>query len=113
MAPGSLVAVASGGTCDSVGTRHRSVFTPGARARSVACALGLWATSPDNRLVEFVELDGHPFWIGTQAHPELKSRPTRPAPLFRELVGAALRYAEERAPHLFPVEQPLPASAAG
>ncbi len=42
-------------------------------------------SSPDGRLVEFIELHGHPYWVGTQAHPELKSRPTRPAPLFREL----------------------------
>ncbi|MEI7925554.1 MAG: CTP synthase, partial [Chloroflexota bacterium] len=59
-------------------------------------------TSPDGRLVEFIELDGHPFWIGTQAHPEFKSRPNRPAPLFREFVGAAcdralLRLANEAA----------------
>ena len=47
-------------------------------------------TSPDNRLVVFIELPGHPFWVATQAHPEFKSRPDRPHPLFRELVGAAL-----------------------
>ncbi len=47
-------------------------------------------TSPDGRLVEFIELAGHPFWVGTQAHPEFKSRPDRPAPLFREFVAAAL-----------------------
>ena len=39
-------------------------------------------TSPDDRLVEFIELPGHPFWVGTQAHPEFKSRPDRPHPLF-------------------------------
>jgi CTP synthase len=57
--------------------------------------------SPDGRLVEFVELIGHPFWVGTQAHPEFKSRPDRPAPLFREFIGAALARAEGRNPHLF------------
>ena len=46
--------------------------------------------SPDGRLVEFIELDSHPFWVGTQAHPEFMSRPDRPAPLFRGLVEAAL-----------------------
>ena len=53
---------------------------------------GLWCsgTSPDNRLVEFIELPGHPFWVGTQAHPEFKSRPDRPHPLFREFVAASL-----------------------
>ena len=53
--------------------------------------------------MEFIELEGHPFWVGTQAHPEFKSRPNRPAQLFREFVGAALRRAEGRAPHLFDV----------
>ena len=56
--------------------------------------------SPDGRLVEFIELPSHPFWVGTQAHPEFKSRPNRPAPLFREFVGAALARAEGRNPHL-------------
>jgi CTP synthase len=51
-------------------------------------------------LVEFVELESHPFWVGTQAHPEFKSRPNRPAPLFREFVAAALRRAEGRNPQL-------------
>ena len=56
--------------------------------------------SPDGRLVEFIELDAHPFWVGTQAHPEFKSRPDRPAPLFRGLVGAALVRSEGRNPKL-------------
>ena len=53
-------------------------------------------TSPDGRLVEFVELDRsvHPFFVATQAHPELKSRPTRPHPLFRAFVQAAIDYSE-------------------
>jgi CTP synthase len=50
--------------------------------------------------VEFIELPGHPFWVGTQAHPEFKSRPDRPHPLFFELVGAALDRAEGRNPQL-------------
>ena len=57
--------------------------------------------SPDGRLVEFIELADHPFWVGTQAHPEFKSRPDRPAPLFRALIEAALGRAEGRSPHLF------------
>jgi CTP synthase len=55
---------------------------------------GLWfsGTSPDGHLVEYVELprDVHPFYVGTQAHPELRSRPNRAHPLFAGLVGAAL-----------------------
>jgi hypothetical protein len=45
--------------------------------------------SPDERLVEFIELRDHPWFVATQAHPELKSRPNRPHPLFRDFVGAA------------------------
>jgi CTP synthase len=47
-----------------------------------------------------IELPGHPLWTGTQAHPEFKSRPDRPHPLFSALVGAALARAEGRSPHL-------------
>jgi CTP synthase len=46
--------------------------------------------------VEFVELADHPFWVGTQAHPEFKSRPDRPHPLFRDFIGAALARRRER-----------------
>ena len=46
--------------------------------------------SPDGRIVEMIELKDHPFFIGTQAHPELKSRPNRPHPLVRGFVEAAL-----------------------
>ena len=55
-------------------------------------------TSPDRRLVEFVELprEMHPFLVGTQAHPELRSRPTRPHPLFAGLIAAAVRAARRR-----------------
>jgi CTP synthase len=60
--------------------------------------------SPDGQLVEFIELKNHPFWIGTQAHPELKSRPTKPAPLFDAFVDAARLRAEGRNPHLIDLE---------
>jgi CTP synthase len=49
-------------------------------------------TSPDERLVEVIELDDHPFFVASQFHPEFKSRPERPAPLFRDFVAAALRH---------------------
>jgi CTP synthase len=57
-------------------------------------------TSPDERLVEAIELatDQHPFFVASQYHPEFKSRPERPAPLFREFVGAALDHAEAAGP---------------
>ena len=81
--------------------RHRWELNATWKPRLEAAGLRCSGMSPDHRLVEFVELDDHPFWIATQAHPELKSRPNRPAPLFRELVGAALERAEGRNPHLF------------
>src|SRR5947199_6860618 len=85
--------------------RHRYEFNPRFRGRLEESGLRCSGTSPDDRLVEFVELfgDEHPFFVATQAHPEFKSRPNRPHPLFRELVKAALARAESRAPRL-----PLP-----
>ncbi len=56
----------------------------------------LAARTPDGRLVEIVELPDHPWFVASQFHPEFKSRPTRPAPLFRDFVGAAARYHGER-----------------
>ena len=78
--------------------RHRYEVNPGYRHRLEDAGLRCSGTSPDDRLVEFIELPGHPFWVGTQAHPEFKSRPDRPHPLFRGLVGAALARAEGRIP---------------
>jgi CTP synthase len=83
--------------------RHRYEFNPNYRARFEGSGFSCSGTSPDGRLVEFIELDDHPFWVGTQAHPEFKSRPDRPAPLFREFVGAALARAEGRSPRLLDV----------
>jgi len=53
--------------------------------------------SPDGGLVEIIELSEHPFFVGTQFHPELKSRPTRPHPLFAAFIGAAHERANRRA----------------
>jgi CTP synthase len=58
--------------------------------------LRISGTSPDERLVEAIELDGHPFFVASQFHPELKSRPERPAPLFGGFISAALERAAER-----------------
>ena len=52
--------------------------------------MALSGTSPDGGLVEIVELPDHPFFIGVQFHPELKSRPVNPHPIFRDFVGAAI-----------------------
>ncbi len=90
LASGSQVAAAYGEPVVSERHRHRYEFNDQYRAQLEAEGLWCSGTSPDNRLVEFIELPGHPFWVGTQAHPEFKSRPDRPHPLFRELVRAAL-----------------------
>jgi CTP synthase len=104
LVPGSQVAEAYGKAVVSERHRHRYEFNPRYRGKFEGSSLQLSGASPDGRLVEFIELSGHPFWVGTQAHPELKSRPNRPAPLFRAFVGAALDRAEGRKPHLFPVD---------
>jgi CTP synthase len=72
--------------------RHRYEFANGAEAQQAIEAAGLVASglSPDGKLVEIVELPGHPYFIASQFHPEFKSRPTAPHPLFNGLVKAAL-----------------------
>ena len=90
--PGSKVANAYGESVVSERHRHRYEFNSQYRTRFEASGFVCSGTSPDRRLVEFVELKDHPFWVGTQAHPEFKSRPDRPHPLFREMIGASLEY---------------------
>jgi CTP synthase len=72
--------------------RHRYEVNNHLRRRLESAGLVCSGTSPDERLVEAIELpeDAHPFFVASQYHPEFKSRPERPAPLFREFVGAAL-----------------------
>jgi CTP synthase len=97
----SVVADAYGTTSVSERHRHRYEVNNSYRDRLEQAGLVISGTSPDARLVEFVELPRavHPFYAGTQAHPELKSRPTRAHPLFRGLIGAALQYSDaERLP---------------
>jgi CTP synthase len=69
--------------------RHRYEFNNAYRAQLEARGLKVAGTSPDGRLVEIIELEDHPWFVGTQFHPELKSRPNRPHPLFREFIRAA------------------------
>jgi CTP synthase len=94
--PGSLVAQAYGSTEVTERHRHRYEVNNAYRDKLAKAGLRISGTSPDGRLVEFVEFDRerHPFYVGTQAHPELKSRPTRPHPLFAAFVGAAVTYSE-------------------
>ncbi|GFG48920.1 CTP synthetase [Mycolicibacterium agri] len=103
--PGSIVAQAYGTTEVSERHRHRYEVNNAYRDRIAESGLRFSGTSPDGHLVEFVEYDPavHPFIVGTQAHPELKSRPTRPHPLFVAFVGAALDY---KAAERLPVEIP-------
>jgi CTP synthase len=94
LTPGSLVAEAYGTTEVSERHRHRYEVNNAYRDALTKAGLQISGTSPDGRLVEFVELDRelHPFFVATQAHPELKSRPTRPHPLFAAFVKAAVAY---------------------
>jgi CTP synthase len=106
--PGSVVAEAYQSTKVSERHRHRYEVNNAYRDRIAQSGLRFSGTSPDGHLVEFVEYppEKHPFVVGTQAHPELKSRPTRPHPLFVGFVGAAIDYkAAERLPVEIP-EQP-------
>jgi CTP synthase len=105
LASGSQLAEIYGRGVVSERHRHRYEFNPRYRSRFDGSDFVCSGTSPDGRLVEFVELKGHPFWVGTQAHPEFKSRPDRPAPLFRALVEAAMHRAEGRNPHLLHLDR--------
>lgn len=75
--------------------RHRYEVNNDYRAILVEKGMKLSGISPDGRIVEMCEIPTHPFFVATQAHPELKSRPNRPHPLFRGLVAAALEYKKE------------------
>ncbi len=77
--------------------RHRYEVNLFLRKRLEAAGLVVSGTSPDERLVEMIELDDHPFFVASQFHPEFKSRPERPAPLFRDFVGAALGHTHDQA----------------
>jgi CTP synthase len=101
--PGSVVAGAYGTEVVYERHRHRYEFNPRYQTRLEDAGLGCTGISIDGRLVEFIELPGHPYWVGTQAHPEFKSRPDSPHPLFAGLVAAAIQRAEGRAPRLLDV----------
>ncbi len=94
--PGSKEHEAYGEPVVSERHRHRYEFNTNYRARLEEAGFICSGASPDRRLVEFIELRDHPYWVATQAHPEFKSRPDRPHPLFRDLIGAALKVRAER-----------------
>ncbi|MBT6444594.1 MAG: CTP synthase, partial [Acidimicrobiaceae bacterium] len=107
--PRSQVATLYGKNVVSERHRHRYEVNPAYRTRFEEHGLVCSGQSPDGKLVEFIELPEHPFWVGTQAHPEFKSRPNRPAPLFQGLVDAALDRSEGRNPQLINVDHPVEA----
>jgi CTP synthase len=98
--PGSVVHKIYGEEVVYERHRHRYEVNNRYRARLEEAGLVCSGTSPDDRLVEFVELPDHPFFVGTQAHPEFKSRPNRAHPLFAAFVAAARERAEGRLPRL-------------
>jgi CTP synthase len=85
--------------------RHRYEVNNHLRKRLEHAGLVCSGTSPDDRLVEAIELPDHPFFVASQYHPEFKSRPLRPQPLFRDFVGAAAERARDRAPEVEPSVQ--------
>jgi CTP synthase len=109
LAPGSLASEAYATTEISERHRHRYEFANDYRERLVEAGLVLGGTSPDDRLVEMVELRDHPFFVGCQFHPEFKSRPLAPHPLFSRFVRAALeRQAARAKSDLRPLAQSQP-----
>ena len=93
LVPGTLAAKAYGDETVSERHRHRWEFNNAFKSALEAGGLRVSGTSPDGSLVEISELSTHPFMLGTQFHPELRSRPNRPHPLFRDFVAAARAYA--------------------
>ncbi|MDQ1705925.1 MAG: synthase [Frankiaceae bacterium] len=94
---GTLVRAAYGAAQVQERHRHRYEVNNAYREQLEAAGLVFSGTSPDDRLVEYVELPSevHPFFVGTQAHPEFRSRPTRAHPLFAAFIGAALQRADD------------------
>ena len=76
--------------------RHRYEVNNDYRSALTSNGMKLAGLSPDGHIVEMIEIPDHPWFIGTQAHPEFKSRPNKPHPLFRGFISASLKHAEER-----------------
>ncbi|TAK22905.1 MAG: CTP synthase [Chloroflexota bacterium] len=87
--------------------RHRYEFNNEYRERLGKLGLRISGVSPDGKLVEIVELDDHPFMVGSQFHPEYKSRPTAPHPLFRAFVAAAIEHPRDGEQVSMPLELAL------
>jgi CTP synthase len=91
LAPGSKSAEIYGGNEISERHRHRYEVNNAYRPQLEEAGMRISGTSPDGNLVEMIELPSHPWFVATQAHPELKSRPDQPHPLFASFVGAAMQ----------------------
>ena len=90
-----------------ISERHRHRFEVNNQYRDVLTEHGMTisGTSPDQGLVEMIEITDHPWFVAGQFHPELKSRPTRPHPLFASFIGAAAAYAAQG--DVKPIEHPV------
>jgi CTP synthase len=104
LVPGSIVRQAYGDARIEERHRHRYEVNNHYREQLAAAGLVFSGTNPDLGLVEFVELprEVHPYYVSTQAHPELRSRPTKPHPLFAGLIGAAI---ERQKAERFPIDE--------
>lgn len=94
--PGTLLEKAYGKKEIAERHRHRYEFNNDYREKAEECGMVICGTSPDNRLVEAVELPSNDFFVGVQYHPEFKSRPNRAHPLFVRFIASALKRAENR-----------------
>ncbi|MFC7430008.1 MULTISPECIES: CTP synthase [unclassified Agrococcus] len=110
LAPGSLAERVYDAPVSHERHRHRYEVNNHYREQLAEAGLAFSGTSPDGHLVEYVEVPGHPYYIATQAHPELRSRPNQAHPLFRGLVEASLE--RQRASKLFDVDSESGAEAA-
>ncbi|HEX9257655.1 MAG TPA: CTP synthase, partial [Actinomycetota bacterium] len=94
--PGTRAAAAYGADVVEERHRHRYEVNPAYHDALTSGGLVISGSSQKGRLAEIVELPDHPFFVAGQFHPELRSRPTRPHPLFRDFVGAAAAYRGDR-----------------
>jgi CTP synthase len=113
LTPNSLAGRAYGQTCVTERHRHRWEYNNQYRETLERAGLRVTGTSPDGSLVEIVEVVDHPWMLGCQFHPEFKSRPTRPHPLYRDFVGAAARTPREGEQQALPIEEPVLVEAGG
>jgi CTP synthase len=92
--------------CTEISERHRHRYEFNNKYREIMAKHGMRFTglSPDRNLVEIIELQDHPWFLGCQFHPEFKSRPMEPHPLFKAFAKASLEAARKKRPEAFPTE---------